>query len=165
MVHIFLRFFYQRFLLQTLLVCHAWKPVAYRFGWPKFYNMVVKAILRIKRSLKILYLCHTWALKLVKPKKALIFQCISYRILTYAELIACSIFILILSLSFFLIIAALLVENGKFLLSAKRTRRTTYTEYVISMDADNISRSSSTYIGKLRLVRYIQVFNIRLFDL
>ncbi|XP_051132747.1 tubby-like F-box protein 8 [Andrographis paniculata] len=45
---------------------------------------------------------------------------------------------------------ALLVENGKFLLSAKRTRRTTCTEYVISMDAENISRSSSTYIGKLR---------------
>jgi hypothetical protein len=44
----------------------------------------------------------------------------------------------------------LLVENGKFLLSAKRTRRTTCTEYVISIDADNISRSSSTYIGKLR---------------
>ncbi|KAJ0085263.1 hypothetical protein Patl1_08069 [Pistacia atlantica] len=48
------------------------------------------------------------------------------------------------------VFAALLVENGKFLLSAKRTRRTTCTEYVISMDADNISRSSSTYIGKLR---------------
>jgi len=46
-------------------------------------------------------------------------------------------------------LAALLVENGKFLLSAKRTRRTTCTEYIISMDADNISRSSSTYIGKL----------------
>lgn len=46
--------------------------------------------------------------------------------------------------------AALLVENGKFLLSAKRTRRTTCTEYVISMDADNITRSSNTYIGKLR---------------
>ncbi|XP_047315105.1 tubby-like F-box protein 8 [Impatiens glandulifera] len=44
----------------------------------------------------------------------------------------------------------LLVENGKFLLSAKRTRRTTYTEYIISMDADHISRSSNTYIGKLR---------------
>ncbi|GLT41954.1 hypothetical protein SLA2020_159790 [Shorea laevis] len=44
----------------------------------------------------------------------------------------------------------LLVENGKFLLSAKRTRRTTSTEYIISMHADNISRSSSTYIGKLR---------------
>ncbi|XP_009629482.1 tubby-like F-box protein 8 isoform X1 [Nicotiana tabacum] len=45
---------------------------------------------------------------------------------------------------------ALLVENGKFLLSAKRNRRTTCTEYVISMNADNISRSSRSYIGKLR---------------
>ncbi|XP_062179769.1 tubby-like F-box protein 8 [Phragmites australis] len=45
---------------------------------------------------------------------------------------------------------AVLVENGKFLLSAKRNRKTTCTEYVVSMDADNISRSSSTYIGKLR---------------
>lgn len=45
---------------------------------------------------------------------------------------------------------AVLVENGKFLLSAKRIRRTTCTEYIISMDADNISRSSSSYIGKLR---------------
>ncbi|XP_051207635.1 tubby-like F-box protein 8 [Lolium perenne] len=45
---------------------------------------------------------------------------------------------------------AVLMENGKFLLSAKRNRKTTCTEYVISMDADNISRSSSTYIGKLR---------------
>ncbi|ESQ27431.1 hypothetical protein EUTSA_v10018551mg [Eutrema salsugineum] len=45
---------------------------------------------------------------------------------------------------------ALLVENGKFLLSAKRIRRTTYTEYVISMHADTISRSSNTYIGKIR---------------
>ncbi|RID46403.1 hypothetical protein BRARA_I03066 [Brassica rapa] len=45
---------------------------------------------------------------------------------------------------------ALVVENGKFLLSAKRTRRTTKTEYIISMDADNISRSSNSYLGKLR---------------
>ncbi|KAG1363206.1 Tubby-like F-box protein [Cocos nucifera] len=45
---------------------------------------------------------------------------------------------------------AVLVENGKFLLSAKRNRRTTCTEYIISMDADTISRSSNTYIGKLR---------------
>ncbi|KAJ0247528.1 Tubby-like F-box protein 10 [Hirschfeldia incana] len=45
---------------------------------------------------------------------------------------------------------ALLVENGKFLLSAKRTRRTTRTEYIISMDAENISRSSNSYLGKLR---------------
>ncbi|XP_062207569.1 tubby-like F-box protein 3 [Phragmites australis] len=40
-------------------------------------------------------------------------------------------------------------ENGKFLLSAKRHRKTTCTEYTISMDAD-ISRSNRTYIGKLR---------------
>ncbi|KAL8515155.1 hypothetical protein ACS0TY_014024 [Phlomoides rotata] len=45
---------------------------------------------------------------------------------------------------------ALVVENGKFLLSAKRIRHTTCTEYVISMDADNISRSSSSYFGKVR---------------
>ncbi|GER47865.1 tubby like protein 1 [Striga asiatica] len=47
-------------------------------------------------------------------------------------------------------LAALLMENGKFLLSAKRIRKTTCTEYVISMDADNISRSSSSYLGKVR---------------
>ncbi|KAG0488012.1 hypothetical protein HPP92_006564 [Vanilla planifolia] len=45
---------------------------------------------------------------------------------------------------------SVIVETGKFLLSAKRSRRTTSTEYIISMDADNISRSSHTYIGKLR---------------
>ncbi|CAL9775863.1 unnamed protein product [Musa acuminata subsp. burmannicoides] len=45
---------------------------------------------------------------------------------------------------------SVLAETGKFLLSAKRNRRTTCTEYIISMDADNISRSSNTYIGKLR---------------
>ncbi|CAH9125632.1 unnamed protein product [Cuscuta epithymum] len=45
---------------------------------------------------------------------------------------------------------ALVVENGKFLLSAKRTRRTTCTEYIISMNAENISQSSNNYIGKLR---------------
>ncbi|XP_008784163.2 tubby-like F-box protein 8 isoform X2 [Phoenix dactylifera] len=50
----------------------------------------------------------------------------------------------------YLCLSPVLVENGKFLLSAKRTRRTTCTEYIISMDADNISRSSNTYIGKLR---------------
>lgn len=48
--------------------------------------------------------------------------------------------------------AALLAENGKFLLSAKRSSGASRTEYIISMDADNISRSSSTYIGKLRWV-------------
>ncbi|KAJ0588082.1 putative transcription factor TUBBY family [Helianthus annuus] len=46
--------------------------------------------------------------------------------------------------------SALTVENGKFLLSAKRNRRSTCTEYIISMNADNISRSNSGYIGKVR---------------
>ncbi|KAG8088939.1 hypothetical protein GUJ93_ZPchr0011g27225 [Zizania palustris] len=48
--------------------------------------------------------------------------------------------------------SAVLVDNGKFLLSAKRNCRATCTEYVISMNAGSISRSrsTSTYIGKLR---------------
>ncbi|XP_051179993.1 tubby-like F-box protein 13 [Lolium perenne] len=46
--------------------------------------------------------------------------------------------------------SAVLVENGKFLLSAKRIVHATCTEYIISMNADNISRSSNTYIGKMR---------------
>uniref|UniRef100_A0A0E0H814 Tubby-like F-box protein n=1 Tax=Oryza nivara TaxID=4536 RepID=A0A0E0H814_ORYNI len=46
--------------------------------------------------------------------------------------------------------SAVLDETGKFLLSAKRSRRTTHTDYIISMDSKNISRSSSGYIGKLR---------------
>uniref|UniRef100_A0A0C9S395 TSA: Wollemia nobilis Ref_Wollemi_Transcript_15460_2385 transcribed RNA sequence n=1 Tax=Wollemia nobilis TaxID=56998 RepID=A0A0C9S395_9CONI len=45
---------------------------------------------------------------------------------------------------------ALSVENGKFLLAAKKVRRATSTEYIISMDAEEMSRSSSTYVGKLR---------------
>lgn len=68
-------------------------------------------------------------------------------------------FMLDLLLTIGIFFAALLVENGKFLLSAKRTRRTTCTEYVISMDADNISRSSNKYIGKLRWVLSI-VFSV-----
>ncbi|GJN06917.1 hypothetical protein PR202_ga24691 [Eleusine coracana subsp. coracana] len=46
--------------------------------------------------------------------------------------------------------SAVLVEDGKFLLSAKRNCRTTCTEYIMSMDTDNISRSTNRYIGKLR---------------
>lgn len=41
-------------------------------------------------------------------------------------------------------------ETGKFLLSAKRNRKTSCTEYAISMDTGNTSRSNRTYIGKLR---------------
>ncbi|CAD6255258.1 unnamed protein product [Miscanthus lutarioriparius] len=48
--------------------------------------------------------------------------------------------------------SAVPAENGKFLLSAKRNCRPTYTEYTISINSGDISRSASnnTYIGKLR---------------
>ncbi|KAM0067313.1 putative transcription factor TUBBY family [Helianthus debilis subsp. tardiflorus] len=45
--------------------------------------------------------------------------------------------------------SALMVENGKFLLSAKR-KWSTCTEYIISMAANNISRSNSSYFGEVR---------------
>ncbi|XP_047322653.1 tubby-like F-box protein 5 [Impatiens glandulifera] len=41
-------------------------------------------------------------------------------------------------------------ENDKLLLAAKRIRRPTSTSFIISLVADNFSRSSNTYIGKLR---------------
>jgi len=41
-------------------------------------------------------------------------------------------------------------ETGKFLLSARRNRKASCTEYAISMDGGNTSRSNRTYIGKLR---------------
>ncbi|WVZ87789.1 hypothetical protein U9M48_034372 [Paspalum notatum var. saurae] len=46
--------------------------------------------------------------------------------------------------------SAVLDENGKFLLAAKRSRRTTHTDYAISMDSKNFSRSSTGYVGRLR---------------
>ncbi|KAK1440588.1 hypothetical protein QVD17_06417 [Tagetes erecta] len=41
-------------------------------------------------------------------------------------------------------------ESDKLLLAAKRTRRATSTEFLISLVADDFSRASSTYVGKLR---------------
>ncbi|CAA2970607.1 tubby-like F-box protein 3 [Olea europaea var. sylvestris] len=41
-------------------------------------------------------------------------------------------------------------DDGKFLLIARRCKRPTYTDYIISLNADNVSKGSSTYIGKLR---------------
>ncbi|KAI4372479.1 hypothetical protein MLD38_010703 [Melastoma candidum] len=43
-----------------------------------------------------------------------------------------------------------LVDDGKFLLSARRCRRPTCTDYVISLNGDDVSKSSCTYVGKLR---------------
>ncbi|EXC03128.1 hypothetical protein L484_008460 [Morus notabilis] len=43
-----------------------------------------------------------------------------------------------------------LTDDGKFLLAARKCRRATCTDYVISLHADDMSKGSSTYIGKLR---------------
>lgn len=43
-----------------------------------------------------------------------------------------------------------LTDDGKFLLAARKFRRTTCTDYIISLNADDMSKGSVTYIGKLR---------------
>ncbi|KAL9253601.1 Tubby-like F-box protein 5-like protein [Drosera capensis] len=43
-------------------------------------------------------------------------------------------------------------ENDKLLLAAKKIRRATSTDFVISLVADDFSRSSNAYVGKLRQV-------------
>ncbi|KAK2985485.1 hypothetical protein RJ640_004336 [Escallonia rubra] len=40
-------------------------------------------------------------------------------------------------------------EKGKFLLAARRCRHGAHTEYIISLDADDISQGSNAYVGKL----------------
>ncbi|KAG0455916.1 hypothetical protein HPP92_023704 [Vanilla planifolia] len=42
------------------------------------------------------------------------------------------------------------IDQGKFLLAARRFRRGYHTEYVISLDADDFSQGSNAYMGKLR---------------
>lgn len=41
-------------------------------------------------------------------------------------------------------------DDGKFLLAARKCRRATCTDYVISLNPEDVSKGSSTYIGKLR---------------
>lgn len=43
-------------------------------------------------------------------------------------------------------------DDGKFLLAARKCRRPTCTDYIISLNYDDVSKGSSTYIGKLRYV-------------
>ncbi|XP_031247821.1 tubby-like F-box protein 6 [Pistacia vera] len=43
-----------------------------------------------------------------------------------------------------------LADDGKFLLAARKCRRPTCTDYIISLHADDMSKGSNTYIGKLR---------------
>ncbi|GMP53141.1 hypothetical protein CsSME_00018697 [Camellia sinensis var. sinensis] len=42
-----------------------------------------------------------------------------------------------------------LTDKGKFLLAARRCRNGAHTEYIISLDADDISQGSNAYVGKL----------------
>ncbi|KAJ9543303.1 hypothetical protein OSB04_023010 [Centaurea solstitialis] len=50
------------------------------------------------------------------------------------------------------------VDEGKFLLAAKRCRHATCTDYIISasLNAEDLSKGSNTYIGKLRGPRRMQ---------
>ncbi|KAL2535580.1 Tubby-like F-box protein 3 [Forsythia ovata] len=41
-------------------------------------------------------------------------------------------------------------DDGKFLLSAQRCRYPTHTDYIISLNADDVSKDSTFYVGKLR---------------
>ncbi|KAJ4722251.1 Tubby-like F-box protein [Melia azedarach] len=43
-----------------------------------------------------------------------------------------------------------LADDGKFLLAARKCRRATCTDYIISLHADDMSKGSSTYLGKVR---------------
>lgn len=44
---------------------------------------------------------------------------------------------------------SLLVENSKFLLAARKVRRATRTDYSISLNADDMSRGSNAFVGKI----------------
>ncbi|XVF38632.1 hypothetical protein REPUB_Repub20aG0119000 [Reevesia pubescens] len=43
-----------------------------------------------------------------------------------------------------------LTDDGKFLLAARKCKRPTCTDYIISLRAEDMSKGSSTYVGKLR---------------
>uniref|UniRef100_A0A0E0L5P3 Tubby C-terminal domain-containing protein n=1 Tax=Oryza punctata TaxID=4537 RepID=A0A0E0L5P3_ORYPU len=46
------------------------------------------------------------------------------------------------------------MDKGKFLMAARRFRRGPHTEYVISLDADDLSQGSNAYVGKLSQLPY-----------
>jgi hypothetical protein len=45
---------------------------------------------------------------------------------------------------------SIICENGKFLLVARKIRKVTSTNYIISFDAKDMSMGSDTYVGKMR---------------
>ncbi|XP_027121137.2 tubby-like F-box protein 3 isoform X2 [Coffea eugenioides] len=50
----------------------------------------------------------------------------------------------------YLSLSQALADDGKFLLAARRCRRPTCTDYIVSLNTDDMSKGSKTYIGKLR---------------
>ncbi|XP_057430119.1 tubby-like F-box protein 3 [Lotus japonicus] len=50
----------------------------------------------------------------------------------------------------YLNLTSALCDDGKFLLAARKCRRPTCTDYIISLHADDMSRGSNAYVGKLR---------------
>ncbi|MCO5595587.1 hypothetical protein L7F22_049632 [Adiantum nelumboides] len=50
----------------------------------------------------------------------------------------------------YLSLTSTLVDNGKFVLAARKFRRATSSDYIISLDAEDMSRGGETYVGKLR---------------
>ncbi|KAG4381215.1 hypothetical protein GLYMA_15G098200v4 [Glycine max] len=54
------------------------------------------------------------------------------------------------SQTYYLYLSLTNTEDGKFLLAARKCRRPTCTDYIISLDADDMSKGSNSYVGKLR---------------
>ncbi|KAG9149977.1 hypothetical protein Leryth_010049 [Lithospermum erythrorhizon] len=50
----------------------------------------------------------------------------------------------------YLALSPAFTDKGKFLLAARRYRYSAHSEYIISIDADDISQGSNAYVGKLR---------------
>ncbi|XP_008781391.2 tubby-like F-box protein 1 [Phoenix dactylifera] len=50
----------------------------------------------------------------------------------------------------YLSLAKTFMDKGKFLLAARRFRHGAHVEYIISLDADDLSQGSNAYVGKLR---------------
>ncbi|OWM74122.1 hypothetical protein CDL15_Pgr008433 [Punica granatum] len=54
------------------------------------------------------------------------------------------------SYSLYLGLTNALTDDGKFLLAARKCRRPTCTDYIISLHADDMTKGSCSYVGKLR---------------
>ncbi|KAL8524910.1 hypothetical protein ACS0TY_014508 [Phlomoides rotata] len=50
----------------------------------------------------------------------------------------------------FVSLSQALADDGKFLLAARKCRKPTYTDYTVSLHADDTSKGNDTFVGKLR---------------